>query len=356
MGAELREAFEKHLFNYTWGDPDGGGCKIFTSTDIRLGASGDDDFTLRASNLKEALAKIKKGNFAVCRVQAPFVPSGEDPGKKDSKLFTASGCPVTFPHATRGLVKVEQRGGTGGEEDWATYHAKTPWQIVFQHENQSVTWDLVKTAKPSRRGNVRDGVNMAEPCLSGKMKCGTATYSPKQHLMKDPLKGGRKEKDRIRRATKSSKVYLVGDPHWRRKKEEEKRKEHDDSGVETEASVEVSQTPKKVIRHWPFSYSLATIYVYIVQQLFTYYLSPPINFVIFTHPKLLSYDQLCQAVSVPHAMQRDQRPTTQASLLAAAGKVKRPSRLKMFLEKKRQAKLARIPKTLDTSAQVEGIP
>ena len=55
-------------------------------------------------------------------------------------------------------------------------------------------------------------------------------------------------------------------------------------------------------------------------------------------------------------MQRDQRPTTQASLLAAAGKVKRPSRLKMFLEKKRQAKLARIPKTLDTSAQVDGIP
>ena len=111
MGAKLREALEKHLFNYTWGDPDGVNRKVFTSTDIRLGASGDDDFTLRASNLKEALAKIKKGNFAVCPVQAPFVPSGEDPGKKDPKLFTASGCPVTFPHATRGLVKVEQRGG-----------------------------------------------------------------------------------------------------------------------------------------------------------------------------------------------------------------------------------------------------
>ena len=90
---------------------------------------------------------------------------------------------------------------------------------------------------------------MAEPCLSGDMKCGTDTDSPKQHLMKDPLKGGRKEKDRIRRATKSSQVYLVGDPHWRRKKEEEKSKEHGDSGVETEASEEVSPTPKKVIRH-----------------------------------------------------------------------------------------------------------
>ena len=70
----------------------------------------------------------------------------------------------------------------------------------------------------------------------------------------------------------------------------------------------------------------------------------------------VSYHQICQAVSVPHATQRDQRPTTQTSLLVAAGKVKRPSRLKMFLEKKRQAKLARIPKTLDTSAQVDGIP
>ena len=42
-------------------------------------------------------------------------------------------------------------------------------------------------------------------------------------------------------------------------------------------------------------------------------------------------------------------------MFGAAGKVKRPSRLKIFLEKKRQAKLACIPKTLDTSAQVDGI-
>ena len=38
-----------------------------------------------------------------------------------------------------------------------------------------------------------------------------------------------------------------------------------------------------------------------------------------------------------------------------AGKVKRPSRLPAFLERKRQERLARVPKTLDTSAQVDGI-
>ena len=29
MGEELREALEKHLFNYTWGRPDGAGSKVF---------------------------------------------------------------------------------------------------------------------------------------------------------------------------------------------------------------------------------------------------------------------------------------------------------------------------------------
>ena len=68
----------------------------------------------------------------------------------------------------------------------------------------------------------------------------------------DPLKEGKKEKDRIRRATKDRKVYLVGDPHWRRKKEEENLKQDDGSEVETESSQEASLTPKKVFRHWPF--------------------------------------------------------------------------------------------------------
>ena len=273
MEREMREALEKHLFNYNWGEPNGGGSKVFPSTDIRSDNFAHKDFTLRASNLKEALAKIEKGNFAVCPLEAPFVPSGEDPGKKDPKLLTASGCPPTFPNATLGLVKAKQWGGTGGEDDWTTFHAKTPWKIAFEHENQSVTWNLVKKAQHSRVGNVRDGFNDARPCLGGtvhcgtnknspkqcvptggswKITCGTDENSPQQHLLMDPLKEGKKEKDRIRRATKDRKVYLVGDPHWRRKKEEENLKQDDGSEVETESSQEVSLTPKKVLRHWPF--------------------------------------------------------------------------------------------------------
>ena len=45
---------------------------------------------------------------------------------------------------------------------------------------------------------------------------------------------------------KDRKTYLLGDPHWKRKKEEENPKQDDDSGVETESSQKASPTPKKV--------------------------------------------------------------------------------------------------------------
>ena len=65
MESELREALEKHLFNYKWGDPDGGGSKIFPAYDIRCADFHHNDFTLRASNLKEAILMIDRGNFAI---------------------------------------------------------------------------------------------------------------------------------------------------------------------------------------------------------------------------------------------------------------------------------------------------
>ena len=217
----------KQLFHTTWGN-----SKIFPATDIRCSDFHHNDFTLRASNLKEAVAKVEGGNFVVC--------------SQEHGMFTASGCPPTFPSATLGLVKAQQKGGTGGEEDWTTFHAQTPWKIVFEHENQSVTWNLIKKAQHSRVDNVRDGLNDARPFLDGTVRCGLYHPSPKQHLMRDPLKEGMKEKDRIRKATKDRKTYLLGDPHWKRKKEEENPKQDDDSGVETESSQEVSPTLKKV--------------------------------------------------------------------------------------------------------------
>ena len=267
MGEELRAALEKHLFNYTWGVPGGGGSKVFPSTDIRRGDVPHKDFTLRAPNLKEALIKIERGNFAICPLEAPFVPSPEDPGKKDPKLVTASGCPPLFPYATRNLVKRAQKGGTGGEDDWTTFHGKAPWQIVFTHENESITWNLVQKARPSIKGNLKDGLNKAEASLSGSIHNGTVSDSPQQQFLKNPLKGGKKEKERIRRALKDGKVYLLGNPHRRREQgnggddsgegtngggKNGNPKEGEDAGVETESHQEVSLSPQKVWRHWPF--------------------------------------------------------------------------------------------------------
>ena len=201
MGNELKETLEKHLFNCKWGDPDGGGSKIFPATDIRCGDFQHNDFTLRASNLKEAVAKLERGNFVVCP---------QDPG-----MFTASGCPPEFSHATLGLIKAEQKGGTGGEDDWTKFHAKTPWQMVLQHENKPITWNLVPKAHPSSTGNVKDGLNSDDPSMNGSMLWSTDVPSPNQHLMKNPLKAGMKERERIRRAAKDPRVYLLGNPHKR---------------------------------------------------------------------------------------------------------------------------------------------
>lgn len=201
MGDELKETLEKHLFNCEWGDPDGRGRKTFPATDIRCGDLEHNDFTLRASNLKEAVEKLERGNFVVC---------SKDPG-----MFTASGCPPQFSHATLGLIKGEQKGGTGGEDDWTTFHAKTPWQMIVQHENESFTWNLLPKAHRSSTANVKDGLNKDDPCMSKDMLWSTDVPSPKQHLLKNPLKAGMKERERIRRAAKDPRVYLLGNPHKR---------------------------------------------------------------------------------------------------------------------------------------------
>ena len=206
MGEELREALEKHLFNYTWGCLNGAGSKVFPSTDIRCVDIAHKDFTLRASNLKEALAKIEEGNFAVCPLEAPFAPSPEDPGRNDPNLFTASGCPPIFPSATLGLVKAEQRRGTAGEGDWSTFHRKAPWKIIFQQDNKSITWNLVKKVQHSGIGNVREGVNKAEPSLSGNIHQSSTSALPQQYLLKNPLRCRQNEKQRIRRALQDRKV------------------------------------------------------------------------------------------------------------------------------------------------------
>ena len=138
----------ERIFNYQWGSMDGEASRIFPSTDIRCGDSDLKDFTLRASNLKEAVEMVKKGGFAV-------VPH-------DATKFTASGCPPFWPHSTKGLVKASQRGG-GGEDDSTTFHRRDPWKVVFMQEGKKVEWHLVKIAQPLSVANVRDGKNESNP-------------------------------------------------------------------------------------------------------------------------------------------------------------------------------------------------
>ena len=200
---DMKDLWMERMFNYQWGGTDGGKSRIFSSTDIRCGDSYHKDFTLRPSNLKEALEMVKDGNFGVAL--------------EDATKFRASGCPPSWPHSTKGLVKASQMGGTGGEDDSTTFHSRDPWKIVFMHEGQKVEWNLVKRAQPLSVVNVRDGRNEENPS-SGEIKASKDFDSPKQYLSKNPLQAGIKERDRIRKAAKDSRVYLLGSPHKKSEK------------------------------------------------------------------------------------------------------------------------------------------
>ena len=101
--SDIKEQWMDRIFKYQWGSMDGGVSKIFPSTDIRCGESYHKDFTLRVPNLRQALQMIKKYGFAAV--------------SEEATKFTASGCPPSYPHVTKGLVKSSQMGGTGGEDD-----------------------------------------------------------------------------------------------------------------------------------------------------------------------------------------------------------------------------------------------
>ena len=195
----------EQIFNYQWGSMDGGVSRIFPSTDFRCSESYHKDFTLRVPNLRQALQMIKKGGFAAV--------------SEDATKFTASGCPPSYPHVTKGLVKSSQMGGTGGEDDSTTFHSRDPWKIVFMHEGKKMEWNLVKRAQPLSIANVRDGINEENPS-TGDITASKDFDSPQQYLSKNPLHAGIKERDRVRRALKDSRVYLLGSPHKKSEKPE----------------------------------------------------------------------------------------------------------------------------------------
>ena len=115
--------------------------------------------------------------------------------KEYTRHWSASECPANkLKWANKGLVKISQRGGTGGESDSTTYMLKPLLNLVFQHGYGENTWLLVKAAQTSSVGSVRDGQNKANKPLT---LCPStqSQYEPSNAYMAyiSP-KGGRKGK------------------------------------------------------------------------------------------------------------------------------------------------------------------
>ena len=115
--------------------------------------------------------------------------------KEYTRHWSASECPPEkLKWATRGLVKISQRGGTGGESDSTTYMIKPLLSLQFPHGNGKNNWLLVKVAQPASVGSVRDGQNKANKPLT---LCHStqSQYEPSNAYMEyTSPKGGRKGK------------------------------------------------------------------------------------------------------------------------------------------------------------------
>ena len=77
----------------------------------------------------------------------------------------------------------------------------------------------MKRAQPLSIANVRDGRNEENPS-TGEITASKDFDSPQQYLSKNPLQAGIKERDRVRKALKDSRVYLMGSPHKKSEKPE----------------------------------------------------------------------------------------------------------------------------------------
>ena len=75
--------------------------------------------------------------------------------------------------------------------------------------DKQVAWSMVKQAQLSSLTNLRDGENRVVPCLSGEISTNIVFPSPQQHLTKHPLRKGRRERERVMRASRDPRVYIL---------------------------------------------------------------------------------------------------------------------------------------------------
>ena len=102
----------------------------------------------RVANLRAAESFVSTKGYAK-------VPKGLE--KEYTRQWSASECPANkLRWANKGLAKVCQRGGTGGDSDSTTYMLKPLLNLVFSCGNGENTWLLVKVVQPTSLGSVRD--------------------------------------------------------------------------------------------------------------------------------------------------------------------------------------------------------
>ena len=147
-------------FDRVWGE--GIETRVFPSSDVRVRPA--DKFILRAASLREALGIVNHEGFA--QVQSV-----------DEDRLAASGCQI--------------------------------WRLVFEWGNKQVTWSLVKKAHGSSKTNLREGENREVKCLSEEPSTNFVFSSPKHHLAKHPLRKGMRERERVRRASRDPRVYIL---------------------------------------------------------------------------------------------------------------------------------------------------
>ena len=147
-------------FDRVWGEVTE--TRVFPASDVRVRPA--DKFILRAASLREALDIVNHEGFA--QVQSV-----------DEDRLAASGCQV--------------------------------WKLVVELGNKQVTWSLVKKAHGSSKTNLREGENRAVTCISEEPSTSFVFSSPKHYLTKHPLRKGLKERERVKRASRDPRVYIL---------------------------------------------------------------------------------------------------------------------------------------------------
>lgn len=164
--------------------------------------------------------------------------------------WTASGCPAN-DLATKGLMKVSQRGGTGDIDDSNTFLLRPAWKLEFLFGDThptTVQWHLVKEAV-LRSAEGTDEGSIPKNMCTWMCESSKSLYKPMAAFKEGghSLNKGLKEKYRIRHTAKDRTIYLIGDGKLKKVKKPKKEGKKGDGMVRGRADSVPAPEPKS----WP---------------------------------------------------------------------------------------------------------